>query len=100
MKPVLTREEAHALDAHTIAAGVPGVLLMENAGRGAANVLEKRLLGGSFASKRIVIVTGPGNNGGDGFVVARHAVTRRASVSVLHVGDIDRVRGDARVMLD
>jgi NAD(P)H-hydrate epimerase len=78
---------------------VPGVLLMENAGRGATDILERELLGGSASGKRVTVVCGTGNNGGDGFVIARHLLLRGAVPEVVLVGDRSRVSGDARVNL-
>ncbi len=96
MIPVLSREQARAFDAEAIEkCGVPGLLLMENAGRGAADVLERELLGGSLAGKRVLVVCGTGNNGGDGFVIARHALLRGAVVDVRLVGDESRLSPDA-----
>jgi len=90
-----------AFDRHAIErAQIPGIVLMENAGRGATDVVERCVLGGNSANKRVVIVCGTGNNGGDGFVMARHLALRGASVSVLVIGDAARVNSDARVALD
>ncbi len=65
----LTREEVRELDRRAINDfGVPGVVLMENAGRGCAELLMRL----NPDRKPTVILCGPGNNGGDGFVIARH----------------------------
>src|SRR5204862_907024 len=65
----LTREQVRELDRRAIQEyGVPGVVLMENAGRGAAEVLMRL----NPERKPVFIVCGKGNNGGDGFVIARH----------------------------
>lgn len=100
MRSVLSRAEMRAFDARAIASGVPGVVLMENAGRGAADVVEGELLGGKAAGARVVVVAGTGNNGGDGFVVARHLLARGATVDVVVIGDPSRVGGDAKSNLD
>ncbi len=98
MIAVLTRDQARAFDARAIReCGVPGVVLMENAGRGAADVLERELLGGEARGKQIGVVCGVGNNGGDGFVIARHLALRGATVQVALVGDPARCRGDAAI---
>ncbi len=98
MRPVLTREQMRAYDAYAIEqCQVPGVVLMENAGRGAAEIIEETMcdpLGG------VVIICGTGNNGGDGFVVARHLAAWRVSVQVFLIGDPRRVGGDAKLNLD
>lgn len=65
----LTREEVRALDQRAIQGfGVPGVVLMENAGRGCAELLMRL----NPERRPTAILCGPGNNGGDGFVIARH----------------------------
>jgi hydroxyethylthiazole kinase-like uncharacterized protein yjeF len=98
MIPVLSRDEMRRFDAH--ASGpcqVPSLLLMENAGRGAADrvVAELRLPKGSAA--RVVIVCGAGNNGGDGFVVARRLLTWGADPRVYLLVKAERLSGDALV---
>ena len=81
MIPVLSRAQMRAFDQHAIqVCKVAGVLLMENAGRGAAEAIVRRMT--DKASWRAVVVAGPGNNGGDGFVVARHLLARGALVQV------------------
>ena len=70
--PLLTRAESRSVDQRLIAAGVPGVLLMENAGRGAAECIAAR----ASDVRRATVLVGPGNNGGDGLVVARHLALR------------------------
>jgi len=88
--------DAHAIDR----CRVPGLLLMENAGRGAADVLVHELLADRAAGARVVIVCGTGNNGGDGLVIARHLRVRGAQAAVLVAGDMQRVSPDARANLD
>lgn len=72
--------------------GMPGLVLMENAGRGTAELLVR--LGTAGA---VVICAGRGNNGGDGFVIARHLENRGDSVRVLLFCDPQELRGDAAV---
>ena len=68
MNPYLTREQVRAFDKHAIEQlGIPAVVLMENAGRGTAQVLQSLGIHGP-----VVICCGKGNNGGDGLVIARH----------------------------
>src|SRR5687767_11582823 len=94
MIPILTREQMRAYDARAIdVCAVPGLVLMENAGRGAAETIAER--GGPVA-----VVCGRGNNGGDGFVVARHLLARGIETEVLVIGERDKVKGDARTNLD
>jgi NAD(P)H-hydrate epimerase len=90
-----------AFDAHAIGtAKVPSLVLMENAGRGAADVIERELLGGRATGRHVVILCGTGNNGGDGFVVGRHLLTRGARVSALLCGDAGKMTGDCRANHD
>ncbi len=100
MTAVLTAEEMRLLDRYTIdEIGVPGPVLMETAGRGVF-----RHLWDAYADRarsgHTVVVCGPGNNGGDGFVVARCLANRGCRVTVVLVAARDRVRGDAAVHLD
>jgi hydroxyethylthiazole kinase-like uncharacterized protein yjeF len=98
--PVLSRAQMRAFDRHAVEqCHVPGVVLMENAGRGAADVAA-RLLPSGLTGARVVVVCGAGNNGGDGFVVARHLWARGADVSVFLAGSPERVFGDARINHD
>jgi NAD(P)H-hydrate epimerase len=71
--------------------GVPGVLLMENAGTGCAELLVQRLEAGAWEQPAAVLA-GPGNNGGDGFVVARHLHNRGFAVQVCLVGRASALR--------
>jgi NAD(P)H-hydrate epimerase len=75
--------------------GVPGVVLMENAGRGAANVVESLL----SPTAPVAIVAGGGNNGGDGFVVARHLTNRGHPVRVYLVAPRNKLSRDAQTNL-
>lgn len=91
----LSREEVRSLD--VLAAdefGLPTLVLMENAGRCGADRLVE--LAGD-ATPRVLILCGPGNNGGDGGVVARHLDARGWDVSLLWFADPEKIRGDARV---
>ncbi len=101
MKPVLSRAQMRAFDAHAITqCSVPGLILMENAGRGATDVLVGELYAGDVRGARPIIVCGAGNNGGDGLVIARHLLVRGASPVVFLAGDAERVSGDARANFD
>jgi NAD(P)H-hydrate epimerase len=100
MLPVLSRAQMRAFDAHAIEqCHVPSLVLMENAGRGATDVLVRELLAGRPEGARVVILAGVGNNGGDGFVIARHLRVRGADPSVVIVGDESRLSSDAAVNL-
>jgi hydroxyethylthiazole kinase-like uncharacterized protein yjeF len=76
--------------------GVPGVVLMEIAGRGVVGVISKLR---EVEGLRVVILCGSGNNGGDGYVVARHLVARGARVKVYLVAARDKIKGDALINL-
>ncbi len=89
---VVNNQTMRAIDAATIAAGTPGIELMERAGRGAARaVLERR----AWLTGTTLVVAGTGNNGGDGFVVARVLHAQGYAVRVLLTGDVSRLQGDA-----
>lgn len=74
--------------------GIPGVVLMENAGRGCAEVVSRHWVPG-----RAVICCGKGNNGGDGYVIARHLENLGWRVQVRLACPVDEVSGDAAVFL-
>jgi NAD(P)H-hydrate epimerase len=89
-------EDLRELDRRTVEdAGLPAVALMEAAGAAAAEQLRCRFP----HARRIAVVCGPGNNGGDGFVVARHLHDAGLDVGIVLVAAADRVRGDAAIML-
>ena len=89
----LTREQSQSIDRRAIDEyGIPGLVLMENAGRGAADVLEELGIAGPVA-----ICCGKGNNAGDGFVIARHLDLRGRTVKVLIWADAVELTGDAGV---
>lgn len=96
----LSRDEVRSLDAR--AADdllLPTLLLMENAGRGAAAFLAE-LIGETPNPPRVLILCGSGNNGGDGGVVARHLDAWGASVHLIWFTNRDRLRGDAKAQWD
>jgi NAD(P)H-hydrate epimerase len=76
---------------------IPGIVLMENAGRAFVDHLEKAVHG--VEGKSVVVVCGKGNNGGDGFVIARHLLNRGASVSVVLLTRKAAIRNDAAAHL-
>jgi len=90
----MTREQVRDFDRRAIEElGMAGVVLMENAGRQAADVAERMLR--DARGRRALIVAAGGNNGGDGFVVARHLLVRRLEPRVLLATDPARLAGDA-----
>jgi ADP-dependent NAD(P)H-hydrate dehydratase / NAD(P)H-hydrate epimerase len=94
---VVTAAEMRALDRWTIEHGTPGAVLMERAGVGATRLLRARL---GRSRRPVVIVCGRGNNGGDGFVIARHLRRARIPVEVWLAAKPEEVRGDAAGMLE
>lgn len=72
---------------------IPSILLMENAGRSVADEIEKARP--DFRASSILVVCGRGNNGGDGFVVARYLVLRGARPSVILLSEPEKLKGDA-----
>jgi len=92
----LTREQVRAVDACAIETlGIPALILMENAGRGAADAVCQAL--GPVAGLSVAIVAGGGNNGGDGFVIARHLAMRGARTETFLVSPAEKLSGDAAV---
>jgi len=97
MIPIVTAAQMQALDRRTIGeAGIPGTTLMERAGAGVVARLEQRY--GSPQGKSITILCGKGNNGGDGFVVARLLHRRRAKVDVITMAPVAELTRDAATM--
>ncbi len=98
MIPLLTREAVRALDQHAIEKlGVPGLVLMENAGAGATRLLLERVSG---QLEKVVILGGVGQNGGDAWVVARHLLQAGIAAQCVLVGPRERIVGDAKVNLE
>ncbi len=93
---LVTAEQMQKMDAKTINDfGIPGLVLMENAGRGALEVLVDTF--DPIEDFAIAIVAGRGNNGGDGFVIGRYLMEMGVSVSFFLLSTRDRVTGDALV---
>ena len=89
----LSRQQVRSIDQIAIEQfGIPGIVLMENAGRGCAEILMRESEG------PIVVCAGRGNNGGDGFVLARHLHNAGIAVQVLLFGDShSSLKGDAKI---
>lgn len=90
MIELLTNAEMGRCDRLTIEAGTPGIVLMQKAGLAVADCVARRPLG-----IKVVLVAGPGNNGGDAFVAARILRERGYRLQMLLVGDGARLKGDA-----
>ena len=91
MIEILTPKEMAEADRLTIAAGTPGIELMERAGAAVARVAAEEAKSG----RRIAIVCGPGNNGGDGFVAARLLAEQGFDVRLSLLGSREKLQGDA-----
>src|SRR3979411_2999539 len=96
---VLNTAQMREADRRTIdEIGIPSLVLMENAGRQAVAAMEA--VYGDLLERQVAVLCGRGNNGGDGFVVARTLVQRGVDVSVFLMGLVSEVRGDARTNLE
>lgn len=91
MTEILSNAEMGEADRLSIAGGIAGLTLMENAGKAVAQAVSGR----QSAGGRVVVLTGPGNNGGDGFVAARLLAERGYAVTVLLIGALGKLKGDA-----
>lgn len=92
---LLTVEEMYRADAAAVAAGIAGETLMENAGRAIADAITAR-----WDVCPVAVLCGPGNNGGDGFVVARLLSQAGWTVRVGLLGERETLKGDARIHAD
>jgi hydroxyethylthiazole kinase-like uncharacterized protein yjeF len=94
---ILTAAEMREVDRLTIERGIPGLLLMENAGSRVADFLIKTFA--PLDQQRVVVICGKGNNGGDGFVVARQLFTRKLcrELTVVELFPAETLTGDALV---
>jgi NAD(P)H-hydrate epimerase len=96
---VLNSSQMREADRRTIEEiGIPSLVLMENAGRQAVAAIEA--MHGDLLHGPVAVLCGRGNNGGDGFVVARTLLQRGADVNVFLIGQVSEVRGDARTNLE
>ncbi|MFO0881045.1 MAG: NAD(P)H-hydrate epimerase [Gemmataceae bacterium] len=93
MHVLLSREQARRLDQLAMSTyGIPGVVLMENAGRGMAELLLRLGVRGP-----VTIVAGKGNNGGDGLVIARHLDIAGVPVRMVLLARVEDLTGDASI---
>ncbi len=97
---LVTAEEMREIDQRAMREfGIPGVVLMENAGLRVVEVILERFWEGRARGRKALVLAGPGNNGGDGLVVARHLFNRGAEVKVFLTAPPDAYGGDAGVNL-
>ena len=89
---ILTTAEMAAADRRTIAAGTPGIVLMERAGLGIAEAMAAR-----WTPRRTAVLCGPGNNGGDGYVIARRLAQWGWPIDLVALGDPAGLVGDAAI---
>ncbi len=91
---VLTRQQVRDFDKWAInTAGLPGIILMENAGRGCAEIVIRELK--KSGGTKVCVFCGTGNNGGDGFVIARHLVNGGFEVRIALCGPSSKMKGNA-----
>ena len=96
---VLNAAQMREADRRTIEEiGIPSLVLMENAGRQVVAAMEA--MHSDLLERQVAVLCGRGNNGGDGFVVARTLLQRGVDVSVFLIGRVADVRGDARINLE
>ena len=93
---IVTAEQMRNIDRKAIIEyGIPGIVLMENAGIRTVELIEDLLQ--SPVGKQVIILSGPGNNGGDGFVIARHLINSGAEVILFFRGTLEQLTEDARI---
>ncbi len=96
---LVTAAEMREMDRQTIESfGLPGRVLMENAGRSATNIFLEQFK--NIKNKKIGIIAGRGNNGGDGFVIARYLAQKGIKTTVFLLSKCSEVRGDAAANLE
>jgi len=96
---VLNAAQMRDADRQTIEQiGIPSMVLMENAGRQVVAALEAAY--DDLQDRHVAVLCGLGNNGGDGFVVARTLFQRGTAVSVFVIGNLETIKGDARLNVE
>jgi hydroxyethylthiazole kinase-like uncharacterized protein yjeF len=89
---MITVDEMRHLEELSVEHGVTKLQLMENAGFGLNNYLKRDF---SLSGKKILIICGSGNNGGDGFVLARYLLQEKFDVNVYFVGSVDKLKKES-----
>jgi NAD(P)H-hydrate epimerase len=98
---MLNREMSRRVDEIAVSNyGISSLVLMENAGRSCAECLLNWTSEERHANQAVLILCGPGNNGGDGFVIARHLAVEGCRVKVVLFRKIEQYAGDSRINLD
>ena len=93
---LVTANQIQDMDKQTIESfGIPGLVLMENAGRGAFDYLLRKFK--DIKTKKIAVLAGRGNNGGDGFVIARYLMEKGIIVNIFLLSSKKKVTGDAKI---
>ncbi len=96
---LVNAEQMQKMDRETIEDfGIPGIVLMESAGRGAFDIIMREFP--DIHSMEVCVLAGRGNNGGDAFVIARYLMEQGIAVNIFLLSAIDKVKGDARTNLD
>ncbi|MFH2058978.1 MAG: NAD(P)H-hydrate dehydratase [Pseudomonadota bacterium] len=96
---LVTANQMQDMDKQTIESfGIPGMVLMENAGRGAVDFFLEKFNPGQ--DQKVAVIAGRGNNGGDGFVIARYLMTKNIQVCVFLLSSKAKVTGDAKTNMN
>lgn len=98
MKLARARRMQEIDGAAVVKTGIPSLVLMENAGRETVSLLLRYF--GRMERKKVAVFAGPGNNGGDGFVIARHLLEAGAEMTVYLLVESGKIKGDAAVNLE
>lgn len=92
--PYLSREQVRSLDGWAVRKlGIDSIVLMENAGKNCADIILEHIK--ASADKKVLILAGPGNNGGDGYVIARHLLKENIQVDIIVCAEKEKIGGDA-----
>jgi len=96
---IVTASEMQDIDQSAIKKyRIPGLVLMENAGHGVASLMHRKIT--NLNTKKVMVIAGKGNNGGDGFVIARHLHNSGVKVEILLLGKRSQLKSDARTHAD
>ncbi len=99
IEQIISSDDARRLDKIAVEKfSIPSIVLMENAGKNTAEIILKKLA--KRQPRQVAIFCGGGNNGGDGFVIARHLSNNDVKVKVFTVQEISKYSGDALINLN